>query len=84
MATISERDIYIQRTRPALVAAGWGLALPVRQEVSFTEGRVIRRGKLASRGTGQRADRMLQIKPNISLAVPEAKDGSHLFGDGIE
>ncbi|WP_194744496.1 EcoAI/FtnUII family type I restriction enzme subunit R [Thermaurantiacus tibetensis] len=84
MAALSEQDICTQRITPALVAAGWDLALQVRQEVSFTKGRIIVRGKLVSRGKGKRADYILYIKPNIPLAVIEAKDGSHAVGDGIQ
>lgn len=84
MAALSEQDICTQRITPALVAAGWDLALQVRQEVSFTKGRIIVRGKLVSRGKGKRADYILYIKPNIPLAVIEAKDGSHAVGHGIQ
>jgi type I restriction enzyme R subunit len=84
MVTLSEQDICTQRITPALVAAGWDLNLQVRQEVSFTKGRIIVRGKLVSRGKGKRADYILYIKPNIPLAVIEAKDGNHAVGDGIQ
>lgn len=84
MAALSEQDICTQRITPALVAAGWDPTLQIRQEVSFTKGRIIVRGKLVSRGKGKRADYILYIKPNIPLAVIEAKDGSHAVGDGIQ
>lgn len=84
MAGFSEQDICTQKITPALVRAGWDLSLQVRQEVSFTKGRIIVRGKLVSRGKGKRADYILYIKPNIPLAVIEAKDGDHAVGDGIQ
>ncbi len=37
----------------------------IREEVSFTKGRIIVRGKLVSRGKGKRADYILYYKPNI-------------------
>lgn len=82
--TFSERDICTKRIVPALVAAGWDVETQVREEVSFTRGRIIVRGKLVSRGKGKRADYILSIKPNIRLAVIEAKDSSHSVGDGIQ
>lgn len=64
--------------------AGWDDATQIREEVSFTKGRIIVRGKLVSRGKGRRADYILYYKPNIPLAVIEAKDRSHNVGDGIQ
>jgi type I restriction enzyme R subunit len=42
------------------------------------------RGKLVSRGPKKRADYVLFWKPNIPLAVVEAKDGTHSTGSGIQ
>lgn len=47
---LSERDICTQFITPAIQAAGWDLATQVREEVNFTKGRIIVRGKLVSRG----------------------------------
>jgi hypothetical protein len=41
----------------------------IREEVSFTKGRIIVRGKLVSRGKAKRADYVLYYKPNIPLAL---------------
>jgi hypothetical protein len=38
------------------------------------------RGKLVSRGRAKRADYVLYFKPNIPLALIEAKDNSHSAG----
>ncbi len=40
--------------------------------------------KLVSRGKGKRADYVLYIKPNIPVALIEAKDNSHSVGDGMQ
>jgi type I restriction enzyme R subunit len=56
----------------------------IREEVSFTKGRIIVRGKLVSRGQAKRADYILYFKPNIPLALIEAKDNSHSVGDGMQ
>ncbi len=56
----------------------------VREEVSFTKGRIIVRGKLVSRGKAKRADYILYFKPNIPLALVEAKDNTYSVGDGMQ
>src|SRR5678815_324278 len=81
---LSERDICTKFITPAVTAAGWDALLQVREEVSFTKGRIIVRGKLVSRGKGKRADYLLYYKPNIPLAIVEAKDNSYGVGDGIQ
>ena len=47
---LSERDICTKFITPALRKAGWDEMLQIREEVSFTKGRIIVRGKLVSRG----------------------------------
>ncbi len=80
----SERDICTKFITPALVGAGWDIATQIREEVSFTKGRIIVRGKLVTRGKAKRADYVLYYKPNIPVALIEAKDASHNAGDGIQ
>src|SRR5687767_15805684 len=58
--------------------------LQVREEVFFTKGRIIVRGKLVTRGKAKKADFVLYYKPNIPLALIEAKDNNHTVGDGIQ
>jgi type I restriction enzyme R subunit len=60
------------------------LRVQIREEVSFTKGRIIVRGKLVTRGKGKRADYILYYKPNIPIALIEAKDNAHSIGDGIQ
>jgi type I restriction enzyme R subunit len=81
---LSERDICTKFITPALRKAGWDEMLQIREEVSFTKGRIIVRGKLVTRGQAKRADYILYFKPNIPLALIEAKDNSHSVGDGIQ
>jgi type I restriction enzyme R subunit len=82
--TLSERDICTKFITPALRKAGWDEMLQIREEVSFTKGRIIVRGKLVSRGQAKRADYILYYKPNIPLALIEAKDNAHGVGDGLQ
>ena len=78
---LSERDICTKFITPAIIKSGWDKDSQIREEVSFTAGKVIVRGKLVSRGKGKRADYILYYKNNIPLAVIEAKDGYKLFYD---
>lgn len=56
----------------------------VREEVSFTKGRIIVRGKLHSRGEARRADFILYHQANLPIAVIEAKDNKHSIGSGMQ
>lgn len=56
----------------------------VREEVSFTAGRIIVRGRLHTRGKRRRADYVLSYKKNMPIAVIEAKDNNHSLGDGMQ
>ena len=82
--SLSERDICTKFITPALQKAGWDDQTQIREEVSFTKGRIIVRGKLVSRGKDKRADYILYHKPNLPLAVIEAKDNKHAIGDGMQ
>ena len=82
--SLSERDICTKFITPALRKAGWDEMSQLREEVSFTDGRIIVRGKVVTRGKRKRADYILDVKPNIPIAVIEAKDNSHSVGDGIQ
>ncbi len=81
---LSERDICSKYITPAVISAGWDLHSQIREEVSFTKGRIIVRGKLHTRGEQKRADYILYYKSNIPLAVIEAKDNSFSIGAGMQ
>src|SRR2546427_2426352 len=81
---LTERDICTKFITPAVVKAGWDVQSQIREEVYFTRGRIIVRGKLVSRGKAQRADYILYDKPNIPIALIEAKDNTCSVGDGIQ
>src|SRR5271154_4644087 len=82
--SLSERDICTKFILPAIKRAGWDEMSQIREEVSFTKGRIIVRGKLVTRGQGKRADYILYYKPNIPLALIEVKDNTHSVGDGMQ
>jgi type I restriction enzyme R subunit len=81
---LTERDICTKFINPALEQAGWDLQVQVREEVSFTAGRIIVRGRLHTRGKRRRADYVLSYRKNIPIAIIEAKDNNHSLGDGMQ
>lgn len=81
---LSERDICTKYITPALERSGWDIVTQIREEFPLTKGRVIVRGKLHTRAKHMRADYVLFYKPNIPIAVIEAKDNTHSVGDGMQ
>ena len=81
---MSEQDIRSKFITPAIVEGGWDLLTQIREEVTFTKGKVIVRGKLVGRGKAKRADYILYYKPKIPIAVIEAKDNKHTVGAGMQ
>ncbi|MEJ5993387.1 DEAD/DEAH box helicase family protein [Pedobacter sp. Du54] len=82
--TLSERDICTKFITPALENAGWDKQLQVLEEVSFTDGKIYVRGKITARGSRKRADYILYYKPNIPIAIIEAKDNNQSVRAGIQ
>ena len=81
---LSERDICTKFITPAIEKAGWDTQTQLLEEVSFTDGKIYVRGKLTARGTRKRADYILYYKPNIPIAIVEAKDNKHSVRAGIQ
>ncbi|HBU69654.1 MAG TPA: restriction endonuclease [Elusimicrobia bacterium] len=81
---LSERDICTKFILPALVKAGWDVEKQIREEVSFTAGRIFVKGNKTVRGEGKRADFILYLKPNIPIAIIEAKDNNYPIGAGLQ
>ncbi|MEA9414916.1 EcoAI/FtnUII family type I restriction enzme subunit R [Flavobacterium sp. PL02] len=81
---LTERDICSKYITPALLSSGWDLHSQIREEFPLTNGRVIVRGQLHTRGKNKRADYVLFYKPGIPIAIIEAKDNTHTLGDGMQ
>ncbi|WP_353121082.1 EcoAI/FtnUII family type I restriction enzme subunit R [Planktothrix agardhii] len=81
---LSEQDICTQYILPALVRAGWDISKQVREQVYFTDGRIYVKGNLTKRGEAKKADYILYYKPNIPIAVIEAKKNIYPLGAGIQ
>ncbi|MEW6711404.1 MAG: EcoAI/FtnUII family type I restriction enzme subunit R [Candidatus Riflebacteria bacterium] len=81
---LSERDIITQFIMPAIKKAGWDIEKQVREEVFFTDGRIYVKGNITARGARKFADIILYHKPNIPIAIIEAKDNKHTVGAGLQ
>lgn len=84
---LTEADIRTKFITPAIVGANgdkWDVMTQIREEIYFTKGRVIVRGKTVKRGEAKKADYLLYYKPNIPIAVIEAKDNNHAVGAGMQ
>ena len=81
---LSERDICTKYITPAIERAGWDRMRQIREEVTFTAGRILDRGAVKAKGKQKRADYILYHKANLPLAIVEAKDNKHAVGAGIE
>ncbi|MBY0263323.1 MAG: type I restriction enzyme HsdR N-terminal domain-containing protein, partial [Phycisphaerales bacterium] len=84
---LTEADIRSKFITPAIVgpdASKWNLMSQIREEIYFTKGRVIVRGKAVYRGDAKKADYLLYFKPGMPIAVIEAKDNNHAVGAGMQ
>lgn len=81
---LSERDIITQFIVPSIKKAGWSIEKQLREEVGFTAGRIKVRGTKVKRGERKRADIILYYRPNIPVAIIEAKDNTHSTGSGLQ
>ncbi len=81
---MTEEDIKLQFITPAIENAGWDKQRQIKLEYCFTDGRVIVRGNKTARGKKKRADYILYYKPNIPLAIIEAKNNKHTLGAGMQ
>jgi type I restriction enzyme R subunit len=84
---LTETDIRTKYITPAIVGEGgskWDRMTQFLEEYCFTRGRVMVRGKSVTRGSAKKADYILFYKPNLPLAVVEAKDNNHSVGAGMQ
>jgi type I restriction enzyme R subunit len=84
---LTEADIRTKFITPAILGqdgSKWDVMTQMREEYFFTKGRVIVQGKTTTRGEPKKADYILSYKPNLMLAVVEAKDNNHSVGAGMQ
>ena len=78
----TEADTCRKYILPKLYAAGWTDEF-IREQRTFTDGRIQVIGRTGKRRDGKRADYLLYGKRDYPLAVVEAKDEYHLPADGL-
>lgn len=81
---LSEADIKEKYITPAVTKAGWDEHTQLGREIFFTDGRIYVKGKITARGKRKFADYILFYKPNVPIAIIEAKDNNHSVKAGIQ
>lgn len=81
---LTETEIRSRYITPALKKAGWDIHKHIREELYLTDGKIHVVGKKHIRGNRKYADYVLYYKPNIPIAVIEAKDNNHSIGAGMQ
>lgn len=84
--SLSESDLCDKVIRPAILQAGWHTLDQIYAQYPLRAGRVVVRGKTARRdpATVLRADFTLFLKPNIPLAIVEAKKSRLSMSAGMQ
>jgi type I restriction enzyme R subunit len=80
---LTEADTCRIFVLPALYAAGW-TDDQIREQVTFTPGRIIVSGGTVRRGKRKRVDYLLSYLRDRPIAVIEAKSEYRLPGDGLQ
>lgn len=83
-AQLTEAEIRTRFVTPALSAAGWPLDSMREEYFYFSAGRIQVVGKKGVRKDPKRVDYLLEYRPNLPVAVVEAKDNRHAPGDGMQ
>ena len=79
----TEADTCRTHVLPALYGAGW-IDDQIAEQFYFTDGRLIVTGRGTRRGKRKFADYLLRYRPDLPLAVVEAKAEYKLSTDGLE
>lgn len=88
-SSLSEEDVKNRYITPALEKAGWHkeqmrMEYSIRFNVPFTDGKIIVKGKKATRGKIKKADYLLHHHNNFPIAIVEAKEISCNVAHGIQ
>jgi type I restriction enzyme R subunit len=83
-AQLTEAEIRTRYITPALSAAGWPVT-SLREEFYYlSAGRIQVVGKKGVRKKPKKVDYLLEWRPNLPIALVEAKDNNHEPGDGMQ
>lgn len=82
---LSEADTCRKFVVPRLQATGWDTEpCQVREQVTFTDGRIIVTGRKGIRRPGKRVDYLLRYRSDVAIAVVEAKPNYKSAFDGLQ
>lgn len=81
--SLCETDICDRFITPAISGAGWTQA-QIRREFTISAGKIVVRANVSARARPRRADYVLFRRPNIPIAVVEAKDNKHSVEAGMQ
>jgi len=81
---LTEEDIKLKYITPALQQSEWDIQKQIRCEYYYTDGKINVRENVAQRGKGKKVDYLLSYKPNIPIAIVEAKDNKVAISHGIQ
>ena len=79
----NEADTCRKYVLPKLYSAGW-TDDQINEQRTFTDGRIVVTGSKTSRKPQKRADYLLRYRPNVAIAVLEAKASYKHPGDGLQ
>ncbi len=79
----TEADTCRKYVLPKLYAAGWNDD-QINEQRTFTDGRIMVTGTKIWRRPQRRADYLLRYRPNLMVAVVEAKAAHQSPGDGLQ
>lgn len=79
----NEEETRNRLIRPAIIRAGWN-DTQIREEYPYTLGRIHVSGNTVKRGDRKKVDFLLEHRPNMPLAVVEAKHIGKPLGDGMQ
>lgn len=86
---LSEEDVKNRYITPALEKSGWSkeqmrMEYSIRCNEPFTDGKIIVKGKVATRGKIKKADYLLNHHNNFPIAIVEAKEIDLDIAHGIQ
>lgn len=83
--SLNERELRTKYITPAIEKAGWDVKSSLfREEYPITKGRIIAKAQVCKRDRPLFADYVLFAKPNLPIAIVEAKDANHTVSHGIQ
>lgn len=80
---MNEEETRNRHIRPSIIKAGW-TDNQVREEYPYTMGRIHVSGQVAKRGDKKKVDFLLEYRPNLPIALVEAKSTHKDLGAGMQ